>query len=68
MFKAKQEDSLEKKIQDATEQYGKLTIEEVLRSVEYGSVEEALIMFQEFDQHAHIEVLKFLYYGHEPKN
>jgi hypothetical protein len=44
------------------------TVEEVLRTVEYGNVNEALIMFQEFDQHCHIEVLKFIYYGYEPKN
>jgi hypothetical protein len=68
MFKAKQEDSIEKRIQDATDQFGKLTVEEVLRTVEYGNVNEALIMFQEFDQHCHIEVLKFIYYGYEPKN
>ena len=69
MFKPKQvEYSLKKNTQDAIEQYGQLTVDEVLTSVEYGSIEEALIMFQEFDQHVHIEVLKFLYYGYEPKD
>jgi len=68
MFKQKQESTLDKKIQDAVEQFGKTTVDEVLTSVEYGNVEEALIMFQEFDQYTHIDVLKFIYYGHEPQN
>ena len=69
MFKAKQvETSLEKRIIEATDKFGTLTVEEVLKSVEYGNVQEAMIMFQEFDQYRHIDVLKFLYYGYEPED
>ena len=69
MFKPKQiSNSLEKRTQEALETYDRLTVEEVLTSVEYSSVEEALVMFQEFDQFNHIDVLKFLYYGYEPKD
>jgi len=69
MFKAKQvETSLEKRIIEATDKFGALTVEEVLKSVEYGSVQEAMIMFQEFDQYRHIDVLKFLYYGYESED
>jgi hypothetical protein len=68
MFKQKQQPTIDKRIQDAIEQFGRLTVDEVLTSVDNGSVDEALIMFQEFEQYTHIDVLKFLYYGYEPEN
>lgn len=62
MYQKPVEPTFEKKVEIATEEYGSFIIEEVLHAVEIDGVDNAYIMFQEFEQHEHCQAIKQIYY------
>jgi hypothetical protein len=58
----KAEVTFEKKVECAIEEFGSFIVEEVLHVVEMDGADNAYIMFQEFEQHSHCQVIKQLYY------
>jgi hypothetical protein len=62
MFQKSPEPSFQKKLEDTIDEYGKFIVEEVLHVVEIDGIINAYVMFQEFEQHTHCQVIKQLYY------
>lgn len=62
MYQKPVESTFEKKVQDAIDEHGKFIVEEVLHSVELIGRDNAYMMFQEYEQYTHCQVIKQIYY------